>query len=194
MPLRRRSPLRRAAGAPRYVVDVVISSGLDLGNRLREQGVGESEAVFKCVWPRFVPPVDAGILSFVRSESLVLQFGRLVAMHQVVPSAVPLPIGVVRNPEGEFVGYVQERIEGETFQQLVDSGALDEARRRLCLVEVVVARLHARSLPHGDLTAANIIAADDGRTVLIDPVAAPQPGTALQDTLCLRHLRVLLGG
>ena len=66
---------------------------------------------------------------------------------------------------------------------------IDEARRQLALVEATVAKLHAKSLPHGDVTAANVIAADDGRTLLIDPVASPGPGTRLQDELCLAELR-----
>jgi hypothetical protein len=41
---------------------------------------------------------------------------------------------------------------------------------------------------------ANIIAADDGPTVLIDPVAVAQRGTALQDELCLRHLHAMTQG
>jgi hypothetical protein len=128
------------------------------------------------------------------SEGLVLQFERLVAMHDCVPSAFPLPIGVVRSRDGGFVGYVGERVDGETFGQLVDHGFLNEARRCLGRVEAVVARLHARSLPHGDLTMANIIAAADGRTVLIDAVAVEQRGTALQDELCLRHLHAMTQG
>jgi tRNA A-37 threonylcarbamoyl transferase component Bud32 len=89
---------------------------------------------------------------------------------------------------------VVERVDGQTVGQLVDRGLLDEARRCLGRVEAVVARPHARSLPHGDLTMANIIAADDGRTVLIDPVAVAQRGTALQDELCLRHLHAMTQG
>jgi len=100
----------------------------------------------------------------------------------------------VRNVDGDFVGYVLERVEGETFQTLLDRGALAEARRRLGAVERTVAKLHARSIPHGDLNAANIVAADDGRTVLIDPVASPGPGTMLEDELSLKLLREQVGG
>ena len=175
-------------------VDILVSTGLDVAERLQEQGVAEGEAMFKCGWPRFAPPVETGVRCLQSSESLVLQFERLVAMHDCVPSAIPLPIGVVRSRDAGFVGYVVERVDGPTLGQLVDHGFLDEARRCLRRVEAVVARLHARSLPHGDLTMANIIAADDGRTVLIDPVPVAQRGTALQDKLCLRHLHALAQG
>ena len=109
----------------------------------------------------------------MKSENLGGQFERLIAMHQEAPSAIPMPLATVRNVDGELVGYLLEHIEGETLQTLIDYGALDEARRRLGAVEKTVAGLHAKSMPHGDLNASNIVAADDGRTLLIDPVANP---------------------
>jgi hypothetical protein len=103
--------------------------------------------MFKCGWPRFAPPVEIGVGWLQSSEGLVLQFERLVAMHDCVPSAIPLPIGVVRSRDVGFVGYVVERVHGQTLGQLVDDGFLDEARRCLGRVEAVVARLQARCCP-----------------------------------------------
>lgn len=190
---RRRRPRPAAVGPrrPVFVVDIALASGAELRDRLVEQGLAPDEVIFKYFWPRFEPPADSGIRSFVKSENLGLQFERLIAMHQEAPSAVPMPLATVRNVEGELVGYLLERVEGETLQTLIDFGALDEARRRLDAVERTVAALHAKSMPHGDLNASNIVAADDGRTLLIDPVAHPGPGTKLEDEICLRQLREL---
>ena len=185
----RESPVGRRR--PVYVVDIALANGAELRDRLLEQGLAPDEVIFKYFWPRYEPPADSGIRSFVKSENLGLQFERLIAMHQEAPSAVPMPLATVRNVEGELVGYLLERIEGETLQNLIDLGALDEARRRLDAVEKTVAALHAKSLPHGDLNASNIVAADDGRTLLIDPVGNPGPGTKLEDEICLRKLREL---
>jgi hypothetical protein len=181
----------RGRRRPVFVVDIALASGVELQDRLREQGLAPDEVVFKYHWPRYAPPADAGILSLVKSENLGWQFERLIAMHRVVPSAVPMPLAMVRNVEAELVGYILERVEGETLQFLIDLGALDEARRQLDAVEKTVAILHAESMPHGDLNPSNIIAADDGRTILVDPVANPGSGTALEDQICLRRLREL---
>jgi serine/threonine protein kinase len=174
------------------VVDVALDSGLELSDRLREQGLAVDEVIFKCFWPRYVPPATSGIRSLVRSENLGLQFDRLVAMHRQVPSCAPAPLATVRNVDGALVGYLVEYVSGETLLTLIQLGARDEARRQLRAVEGAVARLHAKSFAHGDLTPANIIAADDGRTVLIDPVANPGPGTMLQDEICLREIWALI--
>jgi aminoglycoside phosphotransferase (APT) family kinase protein len=179
---------------PVFVVDIALASGAELRDRLLEQGLAPDEVIFKYFWPRYAPPADSGIHSFVKSENLGGQFERLIAMHQEAPSAIPMPLATVRNVDAELVGYLLERIEGETLQALIDLGNLDEARRRLSAVEKTVAALHAKSIPHGDLNASNIIAADDGRTLLVDPVANPGPGTKLEDEICLRQLRELVAG
>ena len=194
LPRQRKAASPAAPRRPIFVVDVAVESADELRERLREQGIAADEVVFKCVWPRYAPAAESGIRSLVKSENLLRQFERLLAMHHEAPSAIPMPIGQVRNVDGDFVGYVLERVEGETFQTLLDRGALAEARRRLGAVERTVAKLHARSIPHGDLNAANIVAADDGRTVLIDPVASPGPGTMLEDELSLKLLREQVGG
>ncbi|HEX3805741.1 MAG TPA: RIO1 family regulatory kinase/ATPase [Gaiellaceae bacterium] len=179
---------------PRYVVDIELDDGAQLVERLRQQGLAPDEVIFKYFWPRYAPPSESGIQSLLKSENLAWQFERLVAMHRIVPSAIPLPVGLVRNASGELIGYVLERIEGVALQELVEVGAFVEVRRRLAAVERTVAKLHARSISHGDLNAYNVIASDDGRTILIDPVASPGPGTMLQDELSLRELRELIPG
>jgi RIO-like serine/threonine protein kinase len=150
--------------------------------------------VFKYHWPRYAPPPGAGIRSLVKSEHLRPQFDRIVEMHDLVPSSIPLPVAPVRNPDGEFVGYILEYVEGVTLHELVADGMLAEARRRLDEVAEVVAKLHAKSVDHGDLNAANIVAADDGRTVLLDPVPFAKPQLRLQDELCLEELRRTVAG
>lgn len=195
VPRQRTARSEPAPRRPIFVVDdIAVENGDELGERLREQGISPDEVVFKYVRPRYAPAADSDIRALVKSENLILQFERLLAMHRIVPSAIPLPVGLVRSADTEFVGYLLERVEGETLGALLEAGALPEARRRLQAVERTVAKLHARSLAHGDLNAANIIAADDGRTVLIDPVANPGPGTMLQDELSLRELRELVDG
>jgi hypothetical protein len=184
-------PARRRA---RLVVDIELAGGAELGDRLREQGLAPDEVLFKYFWGRYAPPPDSGIQSLLKSENLGGQFERLVAMHGVVPSGIPLPVGLVRNTDGELVGYLLERVEGATLQSLLDLGAFEEARRQLAVVERTVAKLHAKSIAHGDLNAHNVIASDDGRTLLIDPVAHPGKGTMLQDQLSLQELRELIAG
>jgi aminoglycoside phosphotransferase (APT) family kinase protein len=188
---------RRRWGAPararaRFVVDITLADGAELPDRLREQGISPEEVVFKYFWPRYRPPADSGVPSLVKSEHLGLQFERLVAMHREAPASVPLPVASVTSSDGELVGYLLEYVEGETLQALIARGERGRASRHLEAVERTMARLHARSMPHGDLTPANILVADDGRTLLIDPVANPQPGTTVQDELCLKELRELL--
>jgi aminoglycoside phosphotransferase (APT) family kinase protein len=177
---------------PRFVVDIELADGAELVTRLREQGVAPDEVVFKYFWPRYAPPADAGVLSLLKSENLAGQFERLIAMHRLVPSGIPLPVGMVRNTDGEQVGYVIERVEGDTFQSLVELGLLDQARAAFAVVERTVTKLHAKSIAHGDLNPYNVIASFDGRTLLIDPVANPGSGTMLQDELSLAELKQLL--
>ena len=184
-------PARRSS---RLVVDIELSDAAELADRLREQGLAPDEVLFKYFWPRFAPPADAGIQSLLKSEHLGGQFERLVGMHDVVPSGIPLPVGLVRNTDGELVGYLLERVDGATLQSLLDLEMVDEARRQLAAVERIVAKLHAKSIAHGDLNAHNVIASDDGRTLLIDPVANPGKGTMLQDELSLQELRALVAG
>jgi aminoglycoside phosphotransferase (APT) family kinase protein len=189
---RRSTRSQSAPRRPRYVVDIEIAEGADLREALRRQGLAADEVVFKYFWPRYAPPPEAGIQSLLKSESLSGQFERLVAMHRVVPSAIPLPVGLVRNTDGELIGYVLERVEGVTLQELIDVGAFVDARRRLAEVERAVAKLHAKRIAHGDLNPYNIIASDDGRTIMIDPVGHPGPGTTLQDELSLAELHALV--
>jgi tRNA A-37 threonylcarbamoyl transferase component Bud32 len=104
-----------------------------------------------------------------------------------------MPLAAVLNPDGEFVGYVHEYVDGVTLQELIAGGMLDEARRQLTQVEETVAKLHAKGAAHGDINGSNVIAADDGRTLLLDPIPFPKEGTKLQDELCLAELRRQLG-
>src|SRR5690349_12425505 len=97
-----------ARPSARLVVDIELASGEELAGRLREQGLAPDEVLFKYFWPRYAPPPDSGIQSLLKSEHLGGQFERLVEMHGVVPSGIPLPIGLVRNTDGELVGYLLE--------------------------------------------------------------------------------------
>jgi serine/threonine protein kinase len=167
----------------------VISDGAELPARLLAQGLDTDEILFKYFWPRYAPPPAAGIRSIVKSEHLRPQFDRLVAMHRIVQSSIPMPLGAVLNPDGDFVGYILEWVSGITLHELLEAGMLEEARRQLDQVEAAVARLHAKSVSHGDINGSNVIAADDGRTLLIDPIPFPNQGSRLQDDLCLEELR-----
>jgi len=189
---RKARPVSRPRRRPRFVLDITLASGAELDERLLEQGLSPDEVVFKYCWPRYAPPAESRVRSFVNSENLGLQFERLVEMHQAVPSGVPMPVAAVWNRESEFVGYLLEYVGGETLATLIGLGFFDEALRQVEAVEKTVVRLAAKSMPHGDLTPSNILAADDGRTLVIDPVANPGPGTHLQDELCLKQLRELI--
>jgi len=186
-PLRRGAPPLPAAGPRRsiHVTEIVIADGAELATRLRAEGLDTDEIVFKYHWPRYAPPPGAGIRSIVKSDQLRAQFDRLVAMHAIVQASIPLPVAPVLSPEREFVGYVLEYVEGVTLRELISDGMLDEARRRFEVVRQTVGKLHARSVAHGDINTSNVIAADDGRTVLVDPVPFPKRATFLQDELCL---------
>ena len=172
-----------------HVVEIVVSEGAELKPRLLEQGLDCDEIVFKYHWPRYAPPERSGIRSLVKSEHLRPQFDRIVEMHGIVPSSIPLPVAPVRNPEDEFVGYILEYVEGVTLHALVQGRMLAEAERQLDRVALTVEKLHAKSVVHGDLNPANVIAADDGRTVLLDPLPFPKPQMKLQDELLLEDLR-----
>jgi hypothetical protein len=174
---------------PIFYAEIVVSDGAELRRALLEQGFSPADYILKYGWPRFAPPADSGIRSLLKSEHLGLQFERLMAMHRVVPAHIPMPAARVSSPEGEFAGYLLEFVSGETLSSLVSFGMIDEARRQLALVEATLGKLHARSLPHGDVNGSNVIAADDGRTLLIDPVPNPGSGAKLQDELCLEQLR-----
>ena len=170
------------------MVDIVVADGNELKARLVEQGLDPGEIVFKYHWPRYAPPTGAGIRSLVKSEHLRPQFERIVEMHAIVPSSIPLPVAQVRNSDQVFVGYILEYVEGVTFDELLRTGMLGEARRQLERVRDVVARLHGKNVVHGDLNAWNVVVADDGRTVLLDPAPFARPELALQDELCLDEM------
>jgi serine/threonine protein kinase len=172
-----------------HVVDIVVADGAELKPRLLEQGLDCDEIVFKYHWPRYAPPARSGIRSLVKSEHLRPQFDRIAEMHGIVPSSIPLPVAHVQNPDGDFVGYILEYVEGVTLHELIADGMLAEAGRQLERVAQAVEKLHAKSVFHGDLNAANLIAADDGRTVLLDPLPFPKPQMKLQDELLLDDLR-----
>jgi serine/threonine protein kinase len=174
---------------PVYLTEIVVSSGQEIAPRLAEQGLSPDEVVLKYCWPRYAPPPGSGIRLIGKLENLGQQFERLIAMHRAVPSSIPMPVGVVKSSEGEFVGYVLEYASGETLETLISLGHLDEAARQLALVEQTVGKLHAKSIAHGDVNPMNVIAADDGRTLLIDPVPVSGPGTMLQDELCIGWIR-----
>jgi hypothetical protein len=185
---------RPSVGAPKprrpcFTIELMVNDGSELRDRLLKEGLDPDEVMMKYWWPRYAPPRDSGIRAKGKSESLSAQFERLIAMHREAPSRLPMPVASVKSPDGEFAGYILEYVEGVTLRSLVDDGMLAEARRQVDLVEETVRRLHAKGLPHGDLNPSNIIAADDGRTVLIDPVAHAGPGTRLQDELSIAELR-----
>ena len=190
MPRLRRAASSKPAQRPRaiFVSEIVIAGGAELRARLLEQGLDRDEIVFKFLWPRYAPPPTAGIRSILKSDHLRQQFERLVEMHRIVPSSVPMPLAAVLNDDREFVGYILEYVEGVTLAEIVQAGAFDEARRQLGRVRQAVRKLHAKSVTHGDLNGANVIAADDGRTLLIDPIAYAKPQMKLQDELCLDEL------
>lgn len=187
--------LRRAASSKPaqrrkaiFVSEIVIADGAELRARLLEQGLDRDEIVFKFLWPRYAPPPAAGIRSILKSDHLRQQFERLVEMHRIVQASVPMPLAAVLNEDREFVGYILEYVEGVTLAEIVRAGAFDEARRQLERVRQAIAKLHAKSVAHGDINGANVIAADDGRTLLIDPIAYAKPRMRLQDELCLEEL------
>ena len=194
-----RLPRRRARSSPPrkksiFETEIVVADGAELKEQLLGQGLDTDEIVFKYFWPRYAPPPSAGIRSLLRSEQLRAQFDRLVSLHAIVQSSVPMPLAAVVNTDREFVGYVLEYVEGVTLQELITDGMLDEARRRLASVEETVAKLHTKGASHGDITASNVIAADDGRTLLLDPIPFPKEQTTLQDELCLVELRRQVDG
>jgi len=186
---RRRAALAPGNARPAFLIEIVVSSGAEIEQRLAEQGLSPDEIVLKFCWPRYAPPADSGIRLIGKLENLGQQFDRLIAMHRAVPSAIPMPVGVVKSSEGEFVGYVLEYATGDTLETLISLGLLEEASRRLRNVEATVQKLHAKSIAHGDLNPSNVIAADDGRTLLIDPIPVPGTGTRLQDELCIAEIR-----
>jgi serine/threonine protein kinase len=195
MRLRRRtssSPAGRRKSI--FETEIVIADGGELKERLLAQGLDTDEIVFKYFWPRYAPPPSAGVRSLLRSEQLRAQFDRLVALHAIVQSSVPMPLAAVLNTDREFVGYVLEYVEGVTLRDLLADGMLDEARRQLGQVEETLAKLHAKGAAHGDINASNVIAADDGRTLLLDPIPFPKEQTRLQDELCLEELRSQVTG
>jgi serine/threonine protein kinase len=195
MPTRWKRPFRPGAALPSekakpaFLTEIVVSSGSEIPERLAEQGLAPDEIVLKYCWPSYAPPLDSGIRLIGKLENLGQQFDRLLAMHRAVPSSIPMPVGVVRSSEGRFVGYVLEYARGETLETLISLGLAMEAARRLDLVEETLRKLHAKSIAHGDVNPMNVIAADDGRTLLIDPVPVPGPGTRLQDELCVTWIR-----
>jgi aminoglycoside phosphotransferase (APT) family kinase protein len=171
------------------MLDIVATDGGALLDRLVEQGISADEVILKYCWRRYAPPPGTGLRSLVKSENLVLQFERLIAMHREAPSSFPMPVATVRSPDGAFAGYLMEYVGGETLRALIAAGMLQEAGRQLDLVEAVVRKLHGKAMPHGDINPSNVIAADDGRTVLLDPVASPGPGLELQDRICIDEIR-----
>jgi hypothetical protein len=187
------SAKRRSSGAtpvrPIFYSDIVIADGTELEGGLLREGFAPDEVMLKYCWPRYAPPATARIRAIAKSENLGMQFERLIAMHRVTPAHIPMPAARVMSADGEFAGYILEYVEGETLKSLISFGMADEARRQLGLVEATIARLHAKSLPHGDVNPSNVIVADDGRTLLIDPVANPGFGAKLQDELCLAQIR-----
>jgi hypothetical protein len=190
--VRRHSIVVSKPRRPRFLIELTVSDGSALKDRLLAEGLDPGEVMMKYWWywwPRYAPPRDSGIRSKGKSESLSAQFERLIAMHREAPSRLPMPVASVRSPEGEFAGYILEYVEGLTLRALIADGMLTEARRQVEMVEQTMRKLHAKGLPHGDLNPSNIIAADDGRTVLIDPVSHTGPGTALQDTISIAELR-----
>jgi serine/threonine protein kinase len=174
---------------PSFLVEIVVSSGPEIEQRLAEQGLAPEEIVLKYCWPRYAPPAGSGIRLIGKLENLAQQFDRLIEMHRVVQSAIPMPVGVVKSSEGEFVGYVLEYAEGDTLETLLGLGLVEEAERRLAIVEETLEKLHAKSIAHGDVNPSNVIAADDGRTLLIDPIPVPGSGARLQDELCVAEIR-----
>lgn len=174
---------------PTFVVDIVIADGSELKDRLVREGLDPGEVILKYCWPRYRPPLGSGIRSKFKSESLFAQFERLITMHHEAPSGFPMPVATVRSIDGGFAGYILEYIEGETLQNIISFGMLKEARRQLGIVESTITKLHIKGMSHGDINSSNIIAADDGRTVLIDPVPNPGPGTKLQDEICIGQIR-----
>jgi hypothetical protein len=186
---RQRADLPSVQAKPVYLTEIVVSSGQEIAQRLGEQGLSPEEVVLKYCWPRYAPPPDSGIRLIGKLENLGQQFERLIAMHRAVPSSIPMPVGVVKSSNGQFVGYVLEYASGETLETLISLGLLEEATRQLAMVEETVAKLHAKAIAHGDVNPMNVIAADDGRTLLIDPVPVPGPGTMLQDELCIGWIR-----
>lgn len=176
------------------MVEIMIADGGELKDTLLREGLDPGEVIFKYCWHRYAPPVGSGIRAKAKFESLVAQFERLIAMHREAPSTIPMPVATVKSTDGEFAGYIIEYVEGRTLQTLISNGMVAEARRQLDIVETTIGKFHAKGMPHGDLNASNIIVADDGRTVLIDPVANPGSGTKLQDEICLDHLRKQIDG
>jgi len=185
----RHAALSSTPRRPKFVVDIMISDRSELRDRLLKEGLDPGEVIFKYCWPRYAPPLGSGIRSKFNSESLSVQFERLIAMHHEAPARIPMPVAIVKSVDGEFAGYILEYVEGETLQTLISVGMVSEARRHLAIVEDTIMRLHAKGMAHGDINSSNVIAADDGRTVLIDPVPNPGSGTKLQDEICIGQIR-----
>src|SRR5579864_3815092 len=111
---------------PMFLSEIVVSSGTEIEQRLAEQGLAPGEIVLKYCWPRYAPPPDSGIRLIGKLENLDRQFERLIAMHRVVPSSIPMPVGVVKSSKGEFVGYVLEYARGDTLETLISLGLFEE--------------------------------------------------------------------
>src|SRR5258708_10391499 len=134
----RHPALASARRRPLFMLDIVAANGTELETRLLEQGVSSDEVILKYCWPRYAPSSGTGMRSIAKSENLVAQFERLIAMHRDAPSSFPMPLGTVKSPEGEFAGYIIEFVSGDTLGTLLARGAVAEARKQLASVVVVM--------------------------------------------------------
>lgn len=104
------------------------------------------------------------------------QYALQSKIYEIIPENSPRIFTSVRNPNGEVIAYVMEKINGQSLLELIDSSRLS-----LYLTEVgitkadlkldlrkAVNKLHAAGISHGDLMLRNIIIDYRGRVMLID--------------------------
>jgi hypothetical protein len=54
-----------------FLIEIVVSSGSEIEERLAQQGLAPDEIVLKFCWPRYAPPADSGIRLIGKLENPV---------------------------------------------------------------------------------------------------------------------------
>ena len=109
-------------------------------------------------------------------DSVLLEYAMLCGIHKVVPENVATPLALVKDRNGYVVGYVLRYVEGSpgAFEPLPkEIGNIPQEKFEVIRkLMPVIYEMQAHSVGHNDLDDRNknvIIAAQDGRVVLIDP-------------------------
>jgi len=173
---------------------IVVHDEHSLINEMKKLGIHDKEVFFKYrrgkeIFARQIKKNRHRRTRFT-PDLIETEYDMLRALYRAAPENVAAPICLVRDRDGEVIGYLVEYINGDRLSSLMLESSsrclpMDERVEMMKEVVGIMNRLHEAGVGHGDLYYRNMLRdRKDRRVKLVDPITHPDGlGAAIKEAI-----------